>query len=123
VIGPITTNKTSSPQAETSWTSDARWEAFWCLCIDALDTRGIFVTGQERQAHAVRAKDPLGRHRVGLTDEGRNMVGRAGRWISGKSEAQRGKTLVGVVKERRQILIVQQRRKSAVSRSSRLRSR
>jgi hypothetical protein len=36
------------------------------------------------------------------------------RWISGKSEAQRGKILVGVVKERRQILIVQQRRKSAV---------
>jgi hypothetical protein len=89
-------------------------EASWCLCIDGLDTRGIFVTGQERQAHAIRPKDPLGRHRVGLTDEGRNMVGSAGRWTSGKSDAQRGKTLVGVVKERRQILIVQQRRKSAV---------
>lgn len=53
-----------------------------------------------------RVKDPL---RVGLTDEGRNMVGRAGRWISRKSEAQRGRILVGVVKKRRQILIVQQR--------------
>jgi hypothetical protein len=72
------------------------------------------VTGQERQAHAIRAKDPLGGRRVGLTDEGRNMLGRAGRWISGKSDAQRRKILVGVVKERRQILIVQQRRKSAV---------
>lgn len=40
-------------------------------------------------------------------------MGSADRWTSGKSDAQRGKTL-GVVKERRQILIVQQRRKSAV---------
>jgi hypothetical protein len=104
----------SSPQAETSWTSDARQEASWCLCIDALDTCGIFVTGQERQAHAFRAKDPLGRQGVGLSDKGRNMAGRAGRWISGKSEVRRGKIWVGVVKERKQILIAQRSRKSAV---------
>jgi hypothetical protein len=85
----------SSPQAETSWTSDARQEASWCLCIDALDTCGIFVSGQERQAHAFRAKDPLGRQGVGLTDDVRNMAGRAGRWISGKSEAQRRKFFGG----------------------------
>ena len=40
-------------------------------------------------------------------------MGRARKGISGKSEAQRGRIL-RVVKERRQILIVQQRRKSAV---------
>jgi len=54
----------------------------------------MFVTGQEQQAHAVRAKDPLGRHRIGLTDEARSVMGRAGRWISGKFEAQRRKICV-----------------------------
>jgi hypothetical protein len=77
-------------------------------------TPAAFVTGQERQAHAIRAKDPLGRHGVGFTDERREHRGQG--WQVDKREIRGPKweILVGVVKEKRQILIALRRRKSGV---------
>lgn len=48
-MGPTIPNKASGLQIEMDWTSHARQEASCVLCIDAIDTCGIFVIGQDRQ--------------------------------------------------------------------------
>ncbi len=72
-IGPTTTNKAASPRTETSWTKSYEREEASSLLSALTDTRGIFVTGQNRQA--IDANNPPGRHGVRPADGEGNTAG------------------------------------------------